>query len=636
MRLVFLYFNLALMLFSLQSLQCQYQGTIDSLRNSLAKSQSEEDTANINLALYKSLRRMHSDSAQLHLEKAIELNQGALSDSLSARIYVSQIEQLLIANDYDRVFNYVNKALKLKGHLNPKLLVDVYSMQGTAHYYKSEYAKAIQAHREAEKVCVANKMETGMAKVFNNIGIAYIKMEDWPKAKEYMGKSFELCKAFNIERGMAFTLGNLGIINKNQGDFKAAIEAYQQSNKLLDKLKDERGMARNFDNIGALYKKLGNQSLAEHNFQKSLQTSRRIGDESTMASALHNLGGLYAEQGKLNASVDNYEKSLAISEKLNNKDVIRDNHLGLAQVYEGYGSPKLALQHQKLYGSWKDSITSQDHLKSISELEIKYETKKKENDILLLSQEKLRSDAQIDKQETRIRQLSYLLIGAIVILGIGSVLVLQYLKNRRQKELIETIAETQIAERHRIARDLHDSVGGSLAMATNKLQFVNDNLDEDNKNIQDSIQVLVQTADQVRQISHNLMPGELVKFGLVTAIHATLDQLEKSSLDAHLYAFNMEDRIDPTKEIHVFRIVQEAIQNVIKHAQASKLSIYLNKHKKHLSLMVEDDGMGMGNNKNTSGIGLNNIESRVSQLKGSLNIDSGIGRGTTISIQIPT
>ena len=519
MRSLFLYFNLALILFSMQSLRCQDQDTLDSLRNDLLKAQSIEHKARVNLALYKSLRRMRSDSAQLHLEKAIELNQGTLSDSISARIYVAQIEQLLIANDYESVFDYVNKALKLKGHLSPKLLVDLYSMQGTAYYYKSEYAKAIQAHMEAEKVCTANKMETGMAKVFNNIGIAYIKMEQWPKAKEYMSKSFELCKAFNIERGMAFTLGNLGIINKNQGDFKAAIEAYQQSNKLLDKLRDERGMARNFDNIGALYKKLGNQSLAERNFQKSLQTSQRIEDESTMTSALHNLGSLYADMGKLEASVDNYEKSLAIAEKLNNKDVIRDNHLGLAQVYEGYGSPKLALQHQKLYGSWKDSITSQEHLKNISELEIKYETKKKENDILLLSQEKLRSGAQIDKQETRIRQLSYLLIGAVLILGIGCVLVLQYLKNRRQKELIETIAETQIAERHRIARDLHDSVGGSLAMATNKLQFVNDNLNEDNKNIQDSIQVLIQTADQVRQISHNLMPPSLETLGLVKVVN---------------------------------------------------------------------------------------------------------------------
>ncbi len=632
MRVLIPYFFLVVAMLPLQS---QEKEAIDSLRITLSLVKNQEDAATLNLALYKRLMGIHSDSAQLHLDRAVTFTKKDLSSTLTGKILAAQVERHLIANNYDSVFHYVHKALRVKKHLGPKLLIDVYSMLGTAHYYKSEYAKAIAAHRRAEKVCISNNLEGGMAKVFNNIGITYIKMENWPKAKEFMTKSFDLCKKHTIERGMAFTLGNLGIINKHQGDFKEAIEAYEHSNKLLDNLNDERGMARNYDNLGALYEELGNHSFAQYYYLKSLNAAQAIGDESTMTSALHNLGNLYAKQGDFAPSIANYEKSLAIAEKLDNRDVVRDNHLGLANVYERSGSPLLALQHQKSYTAWKDSIINQEHLKDISELEIKYESEKKENDILLLSQQKLRTDAKLAQQRARIRRLSYGLLGVTIILGAGIMIIMQYHKNRKQRQLIETIAETQIAERHRIARDLHDSIGGSLALAKNTLQCVSENQDEKNKNIQDSIQALSQTANDVRRIAHNLMPGELVKFGLVPAIHTTLEDLKKTSLEADLYTFNMEERINPNKEIHLFRIIQEAVQNVIKHAQADQLNISLNKHRKYLSLMVEDNGIGIDSEKTPSGIGIENIKSRVSQLKGTLNIDSVTGRGTIISIQIP-
>ena len=434
---------------------------------------------------------------------------------------------------------------------------------------------------------------------------------------------------------MAFTLGNLGIINKNQQDFTAAIEAYEKSNSVLKELQDERGLARNYNNLAALYQALENNEQAFYYAKLGLSQAKKINDESTVTSAFHNLGSLFSKKGDFDLARSNYEKSLAIAERLDNKNVIRDNHLALAKLYEQMGNPSLALQHQKSYINWKDSIASQEHLKAISELEIKYETEKKEKEILFLSQQQLISDAQLSEQRSKIKQLTYGILAVIIILGIGISLLWLYLKNRKQKELITTIVETQMSERQRIARDLHDSVGGSLAMAKNILQEVSESLEDGNTRIQESIHTLSETADQVRQISHDLMPGELVKFGLVTAIKTTLGHLQKSALQAKLYAFNMEERIHPTKEIHLFRIVQEAVQNVIKHAQASTLNISLNRHPKFLSLMVEDNGIGMDHGSKPTGIGIDNIKSRVAQLSGTLNIDSNKGKGTTLSIQIP-
>ncbi|NAS12291.1 ATP-binding protein [Poritiphilus flavus] len=635
MHQLFPYLFAALLSLPLQLVQPQRQEQVDSLRIALSKAKSPEKVASLNLTLYKKLRKQDSDLAQLHLDKALSLSNGTLSDSLYGRILLAQVEQHLIANNYDSVFHYANKVEDLRKHLDPKLLVDLYSMVGTAHYYKSGYAEAILAHRRAEKISDANNLEAGKAKVFNNIGITYIKMENWPEAKKYMTKSFDLCEKYGIKRGMAFTLGNLGIINKNQHDYYASIEAYEKSNVLLTELRDERGLARNYDNLGVLYQELGNYNKAFYYYDKSLSKANEINDESTATSALHNLAGLYMAKGEFASALANFKKSLAIAVKLDNKDVIRDNHLGLSQLYEQIGKPSLALLHQKSYTHWKDSIINQEHLKNISELEIKYESEKKEKEILFLSKQKLIADDKLSKQRTRIKRLSYSILGITLALSAGILLIIQYLKNRKQKELIETMVEAQMSERARIARDLHDSVGGSLAMTKNVLQEIGEKLREEHPSIQKSIRTISETSDQVRQISHNLMPGELVKFGLVTAINATLEHLPKTSLATQLYTFNMEERIHPTKEIHLFRIVQEAIQNVIKHAQASKLDISLNKHRKYLSLMVEDNGVGIDIDSLQAGIGLENIKSRVSQLKGTFNIDTNKGRGTAISIQIP-
>nr|WP_299339730.1 sensor histidine kinase [Allomuricauda sp.] len=607
---------------------------IDSLRNSLARTTDVNERILLHLSLFKRLQRKAPDSSQIHLRQAILFSKETAEDSILGKVHVAQIEDHLTNDRYDSVFQYVAKALDKFESLSARDQVDMYTMQGVAYYYRSEYAKAITSHLQAEKISTLHKMEHGKAQVLNNIGITYIKLEDWTNAEKYMVQSLDICKKFDLKRGISYTLGNLGIIYKHLGRFHDAIDAYLESNKVFVDLGDERGIARNYDNLGALYEELKNYPKALEFYQKSLKKSRTVQDQSAMASALHNLGNLYAKHNDYNKAIKNYSESLEIAQTQDYKDAIRNNYLGLSEAYESNGNLIKALSSRKLYEQWKDSVTSKEHLESISELEIKYQSEKKEKSILQLSEEKLKAEVAMAKQGMKIRRLSVGLVGAIIVFGLVFVIFRQRSKNQKQKELIHAIADTQHAERQRISQDLHDSVGGDLALTKSKLLHVFENSEENSEELQDAISSLTKTADDIRQISHNLMPAELVKFGLLPAIEATLDQLQNTELNVQLYAHEMDSRIDSTKEIYLYRIFQEVVQNVLKHAKASQLNIYLNRHKNYVNLMVEDNGVGMKSDSK-KGMGLANITSRVEHLKGTLNIDSVMGRGTTMNIQIP-
>jgi signal transduction histidine kinase len=609
---------------------------IDSLHNELSKTENINKIADLHLQLYKKQMRTNIDSASLNLQKAINLTKKKVNDSVKAKTLVYRIENLLHSDKYDSVFFYADKAIAMKGSIKPNLMIDIYSMLGTTFYYKSEYAKAIETHLKAEKLSDENEIEEGKARVYNNIGIAYIKLKNWRKAEEYMDKSLKICRQFNIIRGISYTLGNLGIIYKNLNKPDKAIAAYLESNKICEKLNDKRAVARNYENIGALYEFKKDFNKALQYYLNSLKMSESMEDKSTMASALHNIGNIYSKQGKFLSSGKNFQKSLAIAMSLKNKDVIRDNYLGLSIMYEGKGDINRALMNRKFYENWKDSIVNESHLRAVSQLEIKYQTEKKEKDILALSAVKLKNEAVLEKQQSRIKNLSFSLLGLTLLFGLASVLFKQYTSNKKQIALISAIADTQIEERKRIAQDLHDGVGGSLALAKNKLESLLASEKEKSKKITAFLETLTQTSNQIRQISHNMMPGELVKFGLVSAVQTTLEQLDDNNLKAHLYTHGLDKRIDQTKEIHTFRIIQEIVQNVLKHAKASTLNIHLNKYAKKLSLLIEDDGVGFAYNvSSTEGIGIKNIKNRVHYLNGKLKIDSNKGKGTTFNIEIP-
>ncbi|MEX0290564.1 MAG: tetratricopeptide repeat protein [Flavobacteriaceae bacterium] len=623
-----------LVLFS-GTLNAQKTEVTDSLKALLTAAEASEQF-DIYLKLAENTQVNSPDTGAIYLKKAKDLAELNNQTNRSFRYYSALSRNKLYLHEYDSLLFYAEKALDLEDVSSPEGMLHLHSTVGTSHYYTSEYEKAINAHLTALRIADENKITDQYPNIYNNMSVVYLGMQDWLKSEEYLLKAIDLAEkddnTYEASRGAS----NLAIVYAMQEKFDLAEEMFKKDIELQQRLGNLMAVSKGHNNLGVLYEYKDDLRASLENYETALEIAQKINDKASVALGYQNVASAQRKLGMYKEALKNYQIGLPLNRSQGNRNILRDGLLGISELYETLGNMGKALEYHQQYHLLNDSLISEEHLSAVSELEIKYETEKKEKDILALSEKSLKSEAAILEQNTWIRRLSIGLIGTILLFLAAFIIFRQRSRNQKQRELITAIADTQIAERKRISRDLHDSVGGSLALAKNKLQALFEKQDSKSRELEDSLNTLSKTADQVRQISHNLMPGELVKFGLVSAIQTTLDHLQDTELRAQLYSHDMDKRIDPTKEIHLFRILQEIIQNVLKHSKASQLNVYLNKHKKYLNLMVEDNGIGMPERTVSNfGMGLNNVRSRVALLEGTLNIDSVKNQGTTMNMQIP-
>jgi len=214
-------------------------------------------------------------------------------------------------------------------------------------------------------------------------------------------------------------------------------------------------------------------------------------------------------------------------------------------------------------------------------------------------------------------------------------------KHRAKEQMISKILETEDRERSRFAKELHDSLGQNLTVASLNFNFVKKNvqqLDSDTqKKFDAGFSFLKEAIQESRNIAHNLMPQAISDFGYILAIESLLDNLSETTDIKFTFYDNLNgERLAPDYELSLYRITQEGINNILKHAEASQVSVQLIKHHKSVILTIEDDGNGfqMMESAATS-FGLNSMRNRASALSGALDIDSAPGKGTSITLEIP-
>lgn len=219
--------------------------------------------------------------------------------------------------------------------------------------------------------------------------------------------------------------------------------------------------------------------------------------------------------------------------------------------------------------------------------------------------------------------------------GVSEKLLIE--KNLIQQQRTQAVLEAEERERIRIARDLHDGVGQTLAAARMTLGNYVSQKKIESPEMQNSLNLLEDGIKEIREISHNMMPSSLTKFGLSSALKQFTNKINAlGKIEIELQIVGFKERSDEKIELVLYRIVQEIISNIIKHAEAKKVSIELVRHDDELILIIEDDGRGFDTAKTENhGIGLKNIATRVEYLNGNVNFDSSIGKGTSVVIEIP-
>jgi signal transduction histidine kinase len=204
--------------------------------------------------------------------------------------------------------------------------------------------------------------------------------------------------------------------------------------------------------------------------------------------------------------------------------------------------------------------------------------------------------------------------------------------------LVDDVFAAQENERARLARDLHDDLGGTLsAIKLNLTSFKTSVGDLSNKNqlfYAQTVDMIEKACVNLREIAHDLMPKNLEKLGLIDALGEQFIYLKQTSAISYEFVFDMQKTISPDLELAIYRMVKELINNIEKHSCATKASVQLLSSTDQITIMCEDNGIGFDVNSNKKGLGLNNITSRVNYLKGTCYVDSN-KNGTSITIEIP-
>ncbi|PKV49205.1 signal transduction histidine kinase [Aquimarina sp. MAR_2010_214] len=327
----------------------------------------------------------------------------------------------------------------------------------------------------------------------------------------------------------------------------------------------------------------------------------------------------------------------------------------LKGLYASRGNYKNAYALMTQYVDVSNKIITKQNKKIVKELEIKYQTLQKEKEILSLKEEQLLKESELNRQRTI--KKAFLIGFLAVLLPVVGLLFMYFQKlktqialNKSQEEvntqkvyglmkdqelnLIKATMEGQDKERQRLARELHDSVGGNLASI--KLQLSNS--DKTNDQEASIIKQVDETYNQVRDFSHNLIPKKFQKNPITSLIKEYINNVINGSgqqISFHPYPKNQVNQISPTLTEELFKIIQELLTNCLKHAKAKNIDIYLNHHDDSIQLLFEDDGVGFESGKAVDGIGFKNIKTRLNTLSGNMFIDSVIQRGTVINIEVP-
>lgn len=619
----------------------------DSLELELKKS---TDTNKINI-----LNKLSTAYADNNATKAMEYANLAieLSKPLAFEIGIIKAYNNIgivydITGKYDSALINYNNSLVLSKKLNNKRqMANTLNNIGLVYWNKGELDLGLNHYLQSLKLFEQIEHKKGQANTLSNIGLIYYDLQKFKEALDYHFRALKIREELNDNYGIGVSQTNIGLTYSNLKDLKTALVYLKKSLATKKQNNDLYGQAISLSDIGVMYNELKQHDTAIYYQMQALPIRIKLNDRSGIVTSYGNISSCYRNKGDYKTALEYSLKALPLAIELKSKMRLKKAYGDIAADYKQLGDYEKALEFNQKYAALIDKIFSEESAAKIAEMQTKYDTEKKDLELTKTNLELSKKEIELNRQ----KNLRTILI--ISILAIIAIFYLLYTRYKfKQKSLLnqellnqqllrsKAVIEAEENERMRIARELHDGVGQYLSAVKLNLSNLQSTLhltnEQEKKLMNNALTVIDDSVKEVRTVSHTMMPGALSEKGLERAIRDFMERIisEKLSIafDVHL----LNTKLDNTTEIIVYRVIQEVINNIIKHAQASEVNIQLIQHEEELVLMVEDNGIGFdANNSIKQGIGLKNIRSRVEFLNGTVDIDSQPKKGTTISIEIP-
>lgn len=619
---------------------------VDSLEK--AFNQAKSDTAKFNISLHLIDRFKNIDSAKtsaylLKTEKLVKTAQQKVQ-YLSAKAAF-----LIVYGKMEKANEILFEALKIaKAKAYKKEEAKIYNNLGVSYLQLSNNTLALKYQLLALKIREKLNNEVELEASNINIGNIYFAIMDDDKALYHYKKALFYANKLGLEVELGKLYNNIAAIFHDKDDYKQAKNYLLKSLKYKQKTNSITGQITTLNSLGDVCSSLQSYKESQNYYQQAMELANKIGDEMNKANILNSLGHLYRYKNEFSEAISYQNQALALSKKIKYRDIYKDALLELSINYRQLKDYQNAYGFYKEYVLVKDSIVDASNKIEIAELQTKYDTQHKEQQITLLNKENT-----IQKLALKSKNLSIgIMVSIFFIALIMGVLFYNSHKLKQQKALqaeilkqqdlaSKAILQAEEKERKRIANDLHDGLGQMFSTVKLNLSALENGVKFEDElvktNFFKTMNLVDTSCKELRDISHQMASDVLMKLGMVAAIRDFIQNINQDKLKINFQAVNIDQRIPSDIETVLYRILQESVNNVIKHSKASNLDIQLLKEENELTLIIEDNGVGFNVKEieNATGIGLKNIKSRIEYLRGTIDFDSAENRGTVITIYVP-
>ena len=580
----------------------------------------------------------------LNLRLATELND-------SSALVAANYNLALYNHDHsknDSAYYYYSKALKIYDKLNnirkeAEVLLNIADIQETEKDYIGCEENAVKAIRLIESLPEDEYLLDQLWILHNLIGIVSLKLKSYDKALEYHEKASEISKKMEDgDYNNLYSINNEAIVYRMKGEVDTSIELYQEviDKKEMYYVDDPSFYAITLGNLAYSKSLKEDRDLNEIKslFIKATSISDTLDDQLAKNGIAIDFSKFYLDIEERDSSLFYANKSYRISKETSNNELLLESLLILSKLNEGNEGKKYLEEHIKL----SDSLLNIERNVRNKYARIELETDELEAENKQFARDKL--------------FLTILSVGLIITALLIYIVISQRAKNKELK-LVQVqqqaneeiynlmlvqqdkVDEARTLEKKRISEELHDGVLGRLfgaRLSLDSLNFVEGK--EAIKNRAGYIGQLKTIEDDIRQISHELNTDFVSGSGFMDIVTELIENQTQAYGLTYDFYFTDDiswETVSNKTKINIYRIIQESMQNIYKHANAKHIKISIRLKNNVILLDITDNGDGFDTTKSKKGIGLKNMTSRVDNLKGSITFNSKIGEGTIVNVKIP-
>lgn len=585
--------------------------------------------------------------ARVFADSLLQLASRLNADKWRASYYFAMGVIHRFEDRYPRALQFLDSNLAYYRNDSLKMAAALFQ-KGVIHRNMGDYAKSLEAYLDILQIYQAQHNETGdygAASALNSIGNLYGEQGKTDLAIANFERALALFRALDKKFDIGNGLKNLANMYADQGEAEKAKQYLSEAIGIHLEIDNPMGQSTGLRSLGELYLEEEDYNRSQTLLRQALAASQRIGVKKEVSLNTLALGRLDLARGRLPQAIALFEEARALAEPTGMVSERMESNRLLADAYFQKGEAGLAYGYLNRYMLLKDSVFTAENARSVNLLEKRFETETKDREI---AEQQLKIEQQSYNLARKRSQFILALLGGLAILIAAVTLWViyrqrqrlkdaQYQKILRDKEvaMLEAIISGEENERFRIAKDLHDGVNGDLAAIKYKIASLpNERELSREKQYRQAMIMLDNACEQIRRISHNLTPPALENLTLSEAVRRYITKVGEADKTQFTYQYyGAETALPKNVETTIYRLIQELVNNIVKHAEATEAIVQLNNHGDSLHITVEDNGKGFDVRSEKDGIGLGNVQSRLQFLNGQMEVHSD-GKGSSFSIQI--